>query len=200
MEMQRGVVGDLSVVPAAAAATRATGTIDRLALLLRAARAAGVPVVHCTAVFRPDRAGSFRNMPSVNRLLENPDHLVVGTPPTEVLPELRDATDLESPRFHGISPFTDTALDSLLRSLGVQAVVATGVSLNRGVTGMVIEAVNRGYEVWLPRDCVVGYPFEYGEAVLEHSLAAISHVTDSVELAAAWAAAGPLAAPPASGR
>lgn len=188
MEMQRGVVGDLSVVPAAAAATRASGMVERLASLLEAARAASVPVIHCTAVFRPDRAGTYRTMPSVDRLLDNPDHLTVGSPASEVLPELRRATDIESPRFHGISPFTDTGLDSLLRSLGITDIVTTGVSLNRGVLGTVIEGVNRGYRAWVPRDCVAGYPAEYGDAVVEHSLAAIAHVAGGAELAGAWSA------------
>ncbi len=49
-----------------------------------------------------------------------------------------------------MSPFTGTSLDTWLRSLGVETVVATGVSVNLGVLGLAIEAVNLGYRVVVP--------------------------------------------------
>jgi nicotinamidase-related amidase len=188
MEMQRGIVGDQAAFTGPGDAVRDSGMLDRLADLLAAAHAAGVPVVQCTVAFRADRAGSFANMPMVNQLLDNPDHLLVGTASVEVVPELAGPDDLESCRHNGIAPFGGTGLDTLLRSLGVTTVVATGVSLNRGIVGMAIEAVNLGYHVVVARDCVAGYPAEYGEAVLEHSLAAISTIVDSAALHAAWTA------------
>lgn len=86
MELQRGVVGDLACIPELAKAVAEAGVIERTTRLLRAARAAGVRVIHCTAAFRRDRAGSPGNVPLVNRLLENPDHLLVGSPAVEVVP------------------------------------------------------------------------------------------------------------------
>jgi nicotinamidase-related amidase len=161
--------------------------------LLAAARRCGAHVVHCTVSFRPDRRGTFRNVPIVNRFLDaDPDHLTVGTPQVQVVPELLDAErDLASMRHHGMGPFTGTTLDPLLRALGVTTIVATGVSLNRGVTAMTLEGVGCGYHVVIPTDCVVGYPDEYGKAVLEHGLAPIAHLTTSADLTAVWEAAGP---------
>ena len=49
-----------------------------------------------------------------------------------------------------------------------------------------IEAVNHGYHVVIPRDCVVGYPREYGEAVLANTLSRLAHSTTSAELAERW--------------
>ena len=46
----------------------------------------------------------------------------------------------------------------MLRSCGASTVIATGASLNVGILGMVIEAINRGYDVAIPTD--------YAEAVL----------------------------------
>src|SRR4029079_2799289 len=74
MEMERGVVGDLCLVPGLEDAVRESGIVERCRSLFTAARQAGIRVVHCTAAFRPDRTGSYRNIPSVNRFLENPDH------------------------------------------------------------------------------------------------------------------------------
>jgi len=188
MEVQRGVVGDLASIRPLADVVDSVALIPNTAKLLHAARAARVPVVHCRAAFRADRAGSFRNVPMVNRLLENPKHLLLGSPEAEVVPEFGpEPGDLDSVRLHGMSPFHGTELDPFLRSCGVSTVVATGVSLNVGIVGLAIEAINRGYHVVIASDCVVGHPIEYGEAVLANSLGRITTQTTSQDLIAVWA-------------
>jgi nicotinamidase-related amidase len=187
MELQRGIVGDLSCMPPLAEAVASAGVVPNTARVLGAARAAGVRVVHCRAAFRADRAGSYENVPMVNALLRNPHHLLQGSPEAELVPELGPAPeDLDSERLHGMSPFHGTSLDPMLRSLGASTVVATGVSLNVGILGLVIEAINHGYQVVLPRDCVVAHPVAYGEAVLEHSLARITTAATSQQLVDLW--------------
>ena len=141
MEMQRGVIGDLAVIRALADVVSSEGIPKRLGQLVDGARRVGVPIVHCRAAFRRDRKGSFFNVPLVNRMLEDPNYLVLGEPAADVIPELGPAPgDLDTVRTHGMSPFHGTNLDMSLRSLGVETVVATGVSLNVGIPGVVIEA------------------------------------------------------------
>jgi nicotinamidase-related amidase len=188
MEMQRGVVGDLSRLPAADA-VREVGAVPIMASLFDAGREVGVAVVHCTAAFRADRRGTYRNMPGINAALENPEYLLVGSPEVQVVPELWRDGDVESQRLHGISPFTATSLDSVLRSLGARTLVVAGVSLNRGIVGLSIEAINRGYCVVVATDCVVGYPAEYARAVLEHTLAPITWQAGSEAIKGVWAGA-----------
>ncbi len=188
MEVQRGVVGDLSRFPELREAAERVGVVPTTARLLAAARPAGARVVHCTAEFRADRAGTAVNCQLVAAMLRDPDHLVVGTPPAEMVPELAPAPgDLVCPRLSGVSPFHGTALDSWLRNLGVTTVVATGVSVNLGVLGLVIEAVNHGYQVVVPRDAVAGTPNRYADAVLDQTFPLISTVTTADEVIAAWA-------------
>jgi nicotinamidase-related amidase len=188
MEMQRGVVGDLALFPQAAEAAHETGLIETAARLFTAARAADIRVVHCIAGFRRDRAGSYLNMPFVNQLLENPDHLIAGSPTAEVVPELWDPErDVAVARLHGIAPWADTSLDSMLRSLAVTTLVVTGVSLNRGIIGMTMGGVDRNYRVVVATDAVAGYPADYAQLVIEHTLAAIAWLTTTDELVAAWA-------------
>ncbi len=188
MEVQRGTVGDLASIPPLAEVVAEQGLIPATVKLLEAARLRGVPVVHCRAVFRADRAGSFRNVPMVNRLLENPDHMLEGSPQAEVVQEYGpEPTDLDSPRYHGMSPFFGTSLDPMLRSADVNTLIVTGVSLNVGILGVVIEGINRGYHIVLPTDCVAGYPPEYGQAVLANSLARITTQTTAQEILDAWA-------------
>lgn len=187
MEMQRGVVGDLACIPELGRAVTEAGIISNTARLARAARAAGVRVIHCTAAFRRDRAGSPGNIPMVNELLRNPEHLLVGSPAVQVVPELGpDPADLEVQRLHGMSPFTGTALDPFLRSDGATTVIAAGVSLNVGITGLVIEAINRCYRVVVPTDCVAGWPLDYGKLLLERTIAQLATLTTADEIAKLW--------------
>jgi nicotinamidase-related amidase len=187
-EIQRGVIGDHTSFPQLAKAADQVGVIPNTARLLAVARERGVAVVHCTAEFRADRAGSTVNCSLIAAMVRNRDHLLVGTSAAELVPELGPAPgDLVSNRLHGVSPFTGTALDTWLRSLGVETVVATGVSVNLGVLGLAIEAVNLGYRVVVPRDTVAGIPRAYADAVLDNTFPLIATLTTVDELLAAWA-------------
>ncbi|HTZ08844.1 MAG TPA: cysteine hydrolase [Acidimicrobiales bacterium] len=186
MEIQRGVVGDLSSFPDLAEAVRSRGVIPATARLLAVARARAVPVVHCTAGFRADRRGSPRNAPLIGALLRRPEHLLEGTAAVELVPELGpESGDLVSHRRHGVAPFGGTTLDATLRALGVTTVVATGVSLNLGIPGLAVEAVNLGYRVVVATDAVAGVPAEYADAVLAHTLALVATMATTDELCGA---------------
>ncbi|WP_246649756.1 isochorismatase family cysteine hydrolase [Nonomuraea coxensis] len=187
MEMQRGVVGDLTKFPDLRAACERHGVVPTIARLLAAARAAAIPVVHCTAAFRADRAGSHTaNCPFIVSLLKDPAHMLEGTPAVEVLPGLRAPGDLESRRNHGFSPFTGTSLDMTLRSLGVSTVVAAGVSLNLGIPGLALEAVNLGYRVTVVTDAVAGIPDDYARAVLRNTIGLLATRATAADLAGSW--------------
>ncbi len=182
-ELQRGVVGDLAALPELAEAVERSGVVPAVSRLLTQARRSGIPVVHCTVAFRADRAGTARNTPLHAALLRRPDHLLAGTPATELVAGLgAEPDDLVVSRAHGVSPFTGTALDATLRALGVRVVVVTGVSLNVAVVGCCVEAVNLGYQVVVPADAVAGVPADYAAAVLEHTIAMLATRTTVDEL------------------
>lgn len=186
MELQRGVMGDLAMIPDLRAEVTATGMLDRIGALLTAARASGARVVHCTAEFRADRAGSATNAPML-RASAKRGSLIAGTPSTELVPELgQQPGDLVVSRLHGMAPFTGTALDAMLRNLGVTTVVATGVSVNVGIVGMAIEAVGLGYEVVVPPDAVAGLPREYAELVLTHTIPVVATRVPSARIIETW--------------
>lgn len=188
METQRGVCGDLAMLPQLRDATQARGTVAAMTRLLRAARAAGVAVVHCTVAYRADRAGTPTNAPLFAALLRDVGgNMTEGSPSVELLPELEQHPgDLVESRSHGISPFAGTSLDATLRALGVATIVPCGVSLNLGIFGMVVEAVNFGYQVALPTDAVVGVPPEYGDALVGNSMGLVATLTSVAALTAAW--------------
>ena len=194
MELQRGVVGPHAMMGALADQVAAAGTIRAAAAVCEAARAAGARVVHCVVETRPDGAGGAVNC----RILGLVDKLrrEQGVAPTEVgsdgarlVPELgEDPRDLVVSRWHGLTPFTSTSLDQTLRNLGVRTVVATGVSVNVGILGLCLSAVDLGYQVVLVRDAVAGVPAGYSESVIENSLAMVATVVTAAELLEAWAA------------
>ncbi|MFZ4517870.1 MAG: isochorismatase family protein [Microthrixaceae bacterium] len=187
MELERGVVGDLATLPHLREAAAERGTLDACGRLVDGARRAGVPVVHCVAEWRADRAGTPLNTPLLAALARNPEQILAGTAATELVAELGDTSgDLHSIRRHGLTPFPGTDLDPLLRSLGVTSVVACGVSLNVGVTGLCLGAADLGYRVVVPTDAVVGVPAAYGDDVVTHTLSGVATLTTTGDLLAAW--------------
>ncbi len=188
MECQRGVVGDLSTIGHLRDAAVSRDTFVNLGHLCSAARAAGVRVVHCTAEFRLDRAGSKANCRMLAGAKPGSDHLGIGSLEAELIPELGLDTehDIVVPRLHGMTAFTSTALDQIIRNLGITTVVATGVSVNIGLLGMVLGAVDRGYEVVVPTDAVAGVPLDYADDMLQHTYKPLATLTTTDALIAAW--------------
>lgn len=187
-EVQNGVVGERSSLPELAEAAQAT-MIPAVARLAQAARKTGVAVVHCVYQSRPDGRGGNTNARLFRYTARSPVQQVAGTPAAEVVPEIGvEPTDLVLTRSHGLNPMSGTDLDPVLRNLGVRTIVAAGVSVNVAITNMVMEAVNHGYEVVLPRDGVCGVPADYADAVIDNTLSLLATVTTADEVAAAWEA------------
>jgi biuret amidohydrolase len=187
-EIQNGVIGEESVLPELAEAARAT-MVPALARLVKAARAAGVEVVHATFERRPDGKGANTNARLFGAVARAEVKLLPGTPATRVVPEVGvEPTDIVLRRTHGLNPMSGTDLDPVLRNLGVSTVVVVGVSVNIAITNLVMEAVNRGFDVVLPRDAVCGVPADYAAAVVDNTLALLASVTTTDALVAIWEA------------
>ena len=189
MELQRGVAGDLSALPQLADAVRDAGVLDATARLLAAARRSGASVVHCVVERRADGKGTVANAPLLSAMGKRPGHMAAGSDAAQLVPELGpDPGDVVSARAHGLSPFAGTSLDITLRNLGVRTVVATGVSVNLGILGLAIEAVNLGYWVVVPTDAVTGLPADYAEQVLANTVSLVATLTTTDQIIDAWQA------------
>ncbi|MBI1817326.1 MAG: isochorismatase family protein [Deltaproteobacteria bacterium] len=188
MECQEGVIGSGGAgrLNALADAVARHGTIAQIARVLAAARAAKVPVFYLTIARRADNAGATANC-LLLALGRKGDPLLPGSPRQAIVNALAPIDgEFVLNRFHGVTPFHAGELDQLLRNLGVKTVVATGVSMNIGIPGMTIEAVNCGYQVVIPRGAVTGTPDEYVDAVFEHTLRLLATITTVDEVVAAW--------------
>lgn len=185
-ECQQGVLGDPAVFPELATVARER-MLPNVVRLVEAARGVGVPVVHALALRRPDGLGSNANARLFAAAVRAPVALSPGSDAAALVPELAgDDRDLTSTRLHGIGPMAGTDLDPLLRNLGVDTLVVTGVSVNVAVTNLVMDAVNLGYRVVLPRDAVAGVPTDYADAVVDTTLSLLATVTTTDAVVATW--------------
>lgn len=186
-EVQNGVVGEQSALPMLAAEAAKVGVVEHCAELVRAARAVGVPVVHCTAETRADGRGANRNARLFMGARKSPVALTPGSTAVQPPEEIGvDPSDVVLPRHHGLGPMTGTQLDPILRNMAVTTIVGVGVSVNIGMTNFAFDAVNRGYQFVMPRDAVAGVPAEYAAAVMENTLNLVATLTTTAEVVAAW--------------
>jgi nicotinamidase-related amidase len=184
-EIQRGVIGDLSALPALA--QEAQRVLPQIVRLVAAARARGVRVIHCTAVHRADGFGGNKNARLFAYMARAGHQILVGSPAAEIVPDVSVAEgDLVLPRLHGLSPFQGTELDFLLRNEGIRTIVGVGVSVNVAIQNLAFDAVNAGYQVVLPTDAIAGTPRAYAEQVLEHTLRNVATLATANEVIATW--------------
>lgn len=185
-ECQGAVIGPNAGLAMLAEAARPTA-IPNIALLLDAARGAGVTVVHCLMQRRTDGRGSNTNARLFGAGKSMKADLTPGSEGASVLPEFGPApSDLVLTRTHGVGPMTGTDLDSVLRNLGIRTIVGVGVSVNVAIPNFVMDAVNRSYQFVLPRDAVAGFPQDYVDAVIDNTLALLATVTTTAAVVKAW--------------
>ncbi len=184
-ECQEAVVGVNAALAALAGEARREA-LPNIARMLPVARQAGVEVVHCLVQRRADGRGANHNAKLFTAAAAGVD-ITPDSPGTHLIPEIdQQPTDLVLRRWHGLGPMGGTDLDAVLRNLGVTTIVAVGVSVNVAITNLVMDAVNAGYRVVLPRDAVAGIPTDYASAVIDNTLSLLATLTSTNDLIAAW--------------
>jgi len=185
-EIQRGVIGDLAAgLPELA--QNARETLPQIADLCETARAAGIPVIHATAVRRRDGLGANDNARIFQAMKRVEGMLAPGSESAEIVPEVPvHESDLVLPRYHGMSPFQGTEIDFILRNLGVSTIVGVGVSVNVAITNFAFDAVNSSYQMVIPRDAVSGFPKEYVDAMFANTLGAVATLVETKDVVSVW--------------
>lgn len=186
-ECQEAVVGTRAGLAALADAARGEA-LPNISRLLPVARRAGVDVVHCLVQRRADGRGANHNAKLFAVGATGVD-ITPDSPGTQLVPEIDvQPSDLVLRRWHGLGPMGGTDLDAILRNLGVTTIVAVGVSVNVAILNLVMDAVNAGYRVVLPRDGVAGIPAKYATAVIDNTLSLLATLTSTDDLIDAWTA------------
>ncbi len=122
---------------------RAHLVVEPAQRLLRAARKSGVPVIFCNDA----------HIKGVDKELELwGDHAIEGTKGAEVIPELElcDKDFIVPKRRYG--GFFQTNLDMLLRELGVDTVILTGLHTHLCVRHTGADAYQLGYKIIMAKD------------------------------------------------
>ncbi|WP_372012886.1 isochorismatase family protein [Tistrella mobilis] len=131
--------------------------------LSAAARAAGLPVIYTRESHRRQRVDFGLELEYGETL-----HCVEGTRGVEIIDELAPDPDdyvLIKRRYSG---FFATDLDLLLRGLGVDTLVLTGVATDVCVRATAQDGLQLDYRVILAEDCVAGTTRARHDAALEH--------------------------------
>ena len=159
---------------------RAVAIVPATARLLDAAREAGVPVVFC----------NDRHLPKIDRELTIwGDHAIAGTKGAEVIPELKLCDkDFVVPK-RRYSGFFQTDLDILLKELGVNTVIMTGLHAHMCVRHTSADAFQLGYDVVVAKEATDSFTeqdYLYGLDYLKTCYGADAYSND--ELIAAFKA------------
>lgn len=123
---------------------RARAIIGNIEREINKARKKHRPIIYCCDGHRPaDPEFSLW-----------PKHAIKGTTGAQVIDELKPHKNDYSVIKPSYSCFYKTALDKLLRHLGITHVILTGVATNICILYTVAEATMRGYKVAVPENCV----------------------------------------------
>jgi nicotinamidase-related amidase len=189
-ECQNAVLGELSPLAGLVASAAAGNVVQNIAELLECARQRGVRIFHCLVARREDDYGDPGNTPLTNMMARaggGGSGMAEGSTGAEPIDALQPAAeDIVIKRLHGITAFHETGLDHFLRNGGIRNIIFTGVSLNLAVFGGTLEAVNRGYRVVIPGDCVAADPPEYGAQLMRYSLRNMAYITTSDTIKSTW--------------
>ncbi|HEX3333105.1 MAG TPA: isochorismatase family protein [Acidimicrobiales bacterium] len=184
IECQRGVIGDLTVLPALAEeAQPARQAMGRLAT---GARGAGARVAHLTYLPLAGGLSANRRAPLM-RTTRSSEEWTPSHPAMEVIPEIGVAPDdLVLPRHQGLSPVHRTEVLTILRNLGIDEVVVAGVSTNLALTLTAAGAADEDFAVTVVTDASVGTPASHHASMLKHSLRFVGRLATVDELVAEW--------------
>jgi nicotinamidase-related amidase len=186
-ECQRGVIGDLSALPAMAEAVRESGVVANIGRIVAVGREAGCRIVHCLAATRADRLGASSNAPLFAAAARGPVTLLPGSEAVEIVDGISvHESDIVSTRLAGLSPINGTEVPLLLRNMGARTIVIVGVSTNVAIPNATFDCVNAGFNVVIARDAIAGYPLDYTDVIVQHTLSVVAKVCVTDELIAAW--------------
>ncbi|HXQ20133.1 MAG TPA: cysteine hydrolase [Candidatus Acidoferrales bacterium] len=176
-------IGSGGIGGALAAAVRERDVLGRIAPVLTAARAVGVPILYANKESKP-------GIPTTNapifRIGKRQPILQEGSWGAEVHPAIAPQPgDLVIRRFLSVDASYGSGLFGTLRALDRTLIIAMGVSTNFAVEGTVRGAVNRLFEVVIPEDCCASVPYEMHRFSMERILSLLGTVTTSNDVVGA---------------
>lgn len=178
-EVQNGITNLAYTDTTLSQQVAARGIVPKINALAGEFRTRGLPVVHCLISARKGFAAWDVNCVLAARIAKE-GKLETGTDYAAIHDDITvAATDYVSERHTGMSPFTGTDLDPLLRAERIDTVVFAGVSTNIALVGGSIEAIGLGYVAVIAEDCTSGGTAESHQIQITMHLPLISTVSTS---------------------
>ena len=162
--------------------------IPALEMLLAAARATGVLVVHVGFWTLPDHlSDSGPWLAQRRRATFSSDKLALaGSEGADFIGELSPIRGEMIVHKHRYSAFKGTDLAMILDNKQIRSVVTTGVSTNACVESTLRDAFETGYYVAIPRDGTASWSHELYEATLANVTHRFGLVTDVASIIEIW--------------
>ena len=139
--------------------SRTSNAIEPIKLLKKEFKAQGLPVIYLQHSHRKDGADAgliVKVFPPIMDL----GHCIEGTWDGEIINELKPEADDFIVKKHRFSGFYNTQLEDVLRSLGIEVLVVTGIATNVCVESTIRDAFYRDYNVIVPREATASYTLQ----------------------------------------
>lgn len=168
-----------------------TAAIAGCRQLVESAHAAGAPVIFLQVQLRTDLRDAGVVFGEIMTKVPENNALTEGTWDAQIVDELtpdasRDIV-IQKSRFSG---FFGTNLDGLLRSLGVDTLVVTGVGTDICVDSTVRDAAQLNYRCVVPREAVATIDPQLHASTLSILSAAFARIVDVQDVVTAWGDGG----------
>ena len=188
-DLQNDVIGEGGAFAdsGAPAHAQSQNIVENVSRIARAARSAGMPVIHIHYIVEPGALGLKQNAPLFQGVKEA-NALVRGSwgaAPVDGLEPQEGDHVVEKMRMNG---FYDTRLDILLRGLGVETIVITGAWTNMSIEHTARHGADAGYEVLVVSDGTSTTGDEWQHAALNYALTNVGRVVSTEEVTGALGA------------
>lgn len=158
--------------------------VANVRIVLDAAREVGAPIFHNRIVAYPAPVGLGGANAPIFRMI-GPESLKIGTWGAEIIQGLDPRQDEPVLDRIRMSAFHGSALDVMLRNLGVTEVVIVGVWTNMAVEHTARDAADFGYAVTVVSDATSSINAEWHQAALGYALTNIASIRTAQEVTVA---------------
>lgn len=174
-------VGGKSETSGAVEHAKKQNVVENIKAISDKAREAGIPVFHNHFVIEKGAKGLGNRAP-IFRFLADTESIVRGTwgaAPVDGLEPKEGDFVLERAR---MSAFNGTQLDTLLRGLGIETIIVTGVWTNMAVEHTCRDGADYGYNVVIATDGTSTISEEWQEAALNYAMNNVATKMTSEEI------------------
>lgn len=151
--------------------------IEKINSLATIARKKSIPVIWVRQEMKADMSDAPRGIKKAGKPL-----VVVGTPGAQLLEGLqKEAGDYEVIKTR-YSPFYKTELEDLLKKLGIDTLVISGINTHACVRMAAIDGYERDYEIILAVDCANSHDEEHHKISVKYLSSKIAHIMTNAQI------------------